>query len=115
MSMPPAAVVVTSRAAREEDCPLGQFPCGNMSLCLPQLLQCNGHKDCPNGADERRCAELAKFSSFRPSRNPSVRDNVGWADLFGRVPSSGDPADGGGGYLDECSLSSRPSAPPPPH
>ncbi|CAG5873029.1 unnamed protein product [Menidia menidia] len=37
-----------------------------MSECLPQALQCNGHKDCPNGADEWRCG-----------------DNVGWADLMG--------------------------------
>uniref|UniRef100_A0A674NJI6 Relaxin family peptide receptor 2 n=1 Tax=Takifugu rubripes TaxID=31033 RepID=A0A674NJI6_TAKRU len=38
-----------------------------MSECLPQVLQCNGHTDCPNGADEQRCG-----------------DNAGWADLFGQ-------------------------------
>uniref|UniRef100_A0A3Q2CZU8 Relaxin family peptide receptor 2a n=1 Tax=Cyprinodon variegatus TaxID=28743 RepID=A0A3Q2CZU8_CYPVA len=48
------------------ECPLGQFPCGNMSECLPQVLQCNGHRDCPNGADERLCG-----------------DNVGLADFIG--------------------------------
>ncbi|KAK5918087.1 hypothetical protein CgunFtcFv8_002882 [Champsocephalus gunnari] len=52
----------------DDRCPLGHFPCGNMSDCLPQALQCNGHKDCPNGADERRCW-----------------DNYGWADSFGRT------------------------------
>uniref|UniRef100_A0A3Q3J6N5 G-protein coupled receptors family 1 profile domain-containing protein n=1 Tax=Monopterus albus TaxID=43700 RepID=A0A3Q3J6N5_MONAL len=51
-------------------CPLGHFPCGNLSECLPQALQCNGHKDCPNGADE-------------------WRDNIGWADLFGPILQNG--------------------------
>ncbi|XP_066535806.1 relaxin receptor 2b [Hoplias malabaricus] len=51
-----------------EDCPLGQFPCGNVSMCLPQVLHCNGQVDCPNGADEEHCG-----------------DNSGWADLFDRT------------------------------
>ncbi|XP_032660617.1 relaxin receptor 1-like [Chelonoidis abingdonii] len=38
-------------------CPLGQFPCGNLSVCLPQLLHCNGEKDCNNGADEENCVD----------------------------------------------------------
>ncbi|KAL6463098.1 hypothetical protein MHYP_G00274890 [Metynnis hypsauchen] len=46
-------------------CPLGQFPCGNLSVCLPQLKHCNGHQDCPNGADEENCV-----------------DNSGWPHLF---------------------------------
>ncbi|NWU65486.1 RXFP1 protein, partial [Pterocles burchelli] len=37
-------------------CPLGQFPCGNLSVCLPQALHCNGEDDCGNGADEEDCA-----------------------------------------------------------
>ncbi|KAF3705756.1 Relaxin receptor 2 INSL3 receptor Leucine-rich repeat-containing [Channa argus] len=49
------ALVTGSRVDTDIRCPLGQFPCGNMSKCLPQALQCNGHNDCPNGADERRC------------------------------------------------------------
>ncbi|MED6235700.1 hypothetical protein ATANTOWER_031957, partial [Ataeniobius toweri] len=49
--------LVASTAEEESRCPLGHFPCGNMSECLPQALQCNGHKDCPNGADEWRCGE----------------------------------------------------------
>lgn len=36
-------------------CPLGQFPCGNLSVCLPQALHCNGVEDCDNGADEENC------------------------------------------------------------
>ena len=36
-------------------CPLGFFPCGNLSLCLPQLLHCNGLDDCGNQADEENC------------------------------------------------------------
>lgn len=49
--------VLLATRVRETGCPLGHFPCGNMSECLPQVLQCNGHRDCPNGADERRCGE----------------------------------------------------------
>ncbi|XP_075429691.1 relaxin receptor 1-like isoform X2 [Ascaphus truei] len=52
-------------------CPLGQFPCGNLSVCLPQLLHCNGHKDCTNGADEENCV-----------------DNFGWPKLFDTIQSA---------------------------
>ncbi|NXT27157.1 RXFP1 protein, partial [Syrrhaptes paradoxus] len=38
-------------------CPLGQFPCGNLSVCLPQALHCNGEDDCGNGADEEDCVD----------------------------------------------------------
>ncbi|KAM8834833.1 relaxin receptor 2a isoform 2-T2 [Synchiropus picturatus] len=54
------------RTVGSSQCPLGHFPCGNMSECLPQALQCNGHQDCSNGADESLCG-----------------DNFGFADLFG--------------------------------
>ncbi|KAJ8275549.1 hypothetical protein COCON_G00073010 [Conger conger] len=63
--------VETSRA--EVVCSLGQFPCGNLSVCLPQALHCNGHQDCPNGADEENCG-----------------DNSGWADFFDRTIISKD-------------------------
>uniref|UniRef100_A0A3P8XRI4 G-protein coupled receptors family 1 profile domain-containing protein n=1 Tax=Esox lucius TaxID=8010 RepID=A0A3P8XRI4_ESOLU len=62
------AAMVASRAAVESGCPLGQFPCGNVTVCLHQALQCNGHQDCPNGADEDNCG-----------------DNSGWADIFYRT------------------------------
>ncbi|KAM6985922.1 relaxin receptor 2a [Aplochiton taeniatus] len=66
-----------------EGCPLGQYPCGNLTVCLPQALQCNGHTDCPNGADETHCG-----------------DNSGWADLwFGRTVKKVAPLE-----LDECYL-----------
>uniref|UniRef100_A0A8C5QN84 G-protein coupled receptors family 1 profile domain-containing protein n=1 Tax=Leptobrachium leishanense TaxID=445787 RepID=A0A8C5QN84_9ANUR len=52
-------------------CPLGQFPCGNLSVCLPQLLHCNGHRDCANGADEENCV-----------------DNSGWPKLFDTIQSA---------------------------
>ncbi|XP_076025239.1 relaxin receptor 2a [Genypterus blacodes] len=70
----------------EASCPLGHFPCGNVSDCLPQALHCNGVKDCPNGADERFCG-----------------DNNGWADLFGQNPNSVNLI-----YLDGCFLQEYP-------
>uniref|UniRef100_A0A8C7S135 G-protein coupled receptors family 1 profile domain-containing protein n=1 Tax=Oncorhynchus mykiss TaxID=8022 RepID=A0A8C7S135_ONCMY len=60
--------MVSSRVSVESSCPLGQFPCGNVTVCLHQALQCNGHRDCPNGADEDNCG-----------------DNSGWADIFDRT------------------------------
>ncbi|XP_012885275.1 PREDICTED: relaxin receptor 1 isoform X2 [Dipodomys ordii] len=38
-------------------CPLGSFPCGNITKCLPQLLHCNGVDDCGNQADEDNCGD----------------------------------------------------------
>ncbi|XP_041428579.1 relaxin receptor 2 isoform X2 [Xenopus laevis] len=52
-------------------CPLGQFPCGNLSVCLPQLFHCNGRKDCANGADEENCV-----------------DNIGWPKLLETIQSA---------------------------
>uniref|UniRef100_A0A8C7ZDG5 Relaxin family peptide receptor 2a n=1 Tax=Oryzias sinensis TaxID=183150 RepID=A0A8C7ZDG5_9TELE len=59
------SVSEASRGGEEAPCPLGHFPCGNMSVCLPQALHCNGHNDCPNKADELLCG-----------------DNIGLADLI---------------------------------
>ncbi|XP_039534156.1 relaxin receptor 2a isoform X1 [Pimephales promelas] len=70
-----AAPMMASRAMAD-GCPLGQFPCGNMSVCLPQVLQCNGHRDCKNGADEEHCG-----------------DNSGWADIFYRTIKKAEPQD----------------------
>ncbi|XP_051539374.1 relaxin receptor 2-like isoform X2 [Myxocyprinus asiaticus] len=69
-----AASMMTSRVVTE-GCPLGQFPCANISVCLPQVLQCNGHKDCKNGADEEHW------------------DNSGWADIFDRTIKKAEPQD----------------------
>ncbi|XP_051972017.1 relaxin receptor 2a isoform X2 [Xyrauchen texanus] len=73
--METAASMITSRVVTE-GCPLGQFPCANISVCLPQVLQCNGHKDCKNGADEEHCG-----------------DNSGWADIFDRTIKKAEPQD----------------------
>ncbi|NWX13157.1 RXFP1 protein, partial [Aegotheles bennettii] len=58
-------------------CPLGQFPCGNLSTCLPQALHCNGEDDCGNGADEENCVDdsgwlqiLADMLAARSRRMP---------------------------------------------
>ncbi|KAL4640390.1 relaxin receptor 1 [Arapaima gigas] len=50
---------------KKPNCPLGYFPCGNLTKCLPQLLHCNGEDDCGNLADEEYCG-----------------DNNGWPNLF---------------------------------
>ncbi|KAK1803920.1 hypothetical protein P4O66_003860 [Electrophorus voltai] len=70
-------MVVTMFNVSEEErahCPLGYFPCGNLSACLPQLLHCNGVDDCGNQADEENCG-----------------DNNGWPHLFDKyfgIPSN---------------------------
>uniref|UniRef100_A0A3Q3F4S7 Relaxin family peptide receptor 2a n=1 Tax=Kryptolebias marmoratus TaxID=37003 RepID=A0A3Q3F4S7_KRYMA len=53
------SLVMAAAAAVEDDvhCPLGEFPCGNISQCLPQNLQCDGRTNCPNGADELLCGK----------------------------------------------------------
>ncbi|KAJ8368503.1 hypothetical protein SKAU_G00085310 [Synaphobranchus kaupii] len=60
-----STVKATAMIALETDCPLGHFPCGNLSECVAQEYHCNGHPDCQNGADEENCG-----------------DNSGWADFF---------------------------------
>ncbi|XP_005344183.1 relaxin receptor 1 [Microtus ochrogaster] len=44
-------------SAQDVGCPLGSFPCGNITKCLPQLLHCNGVDDCGNRADEDNCGD----------------------------------------------------------
>lgn len=58
-------VSVLASRVMMEGCPLGQFPCGNTSVCLPQVLQCNGHRDCKNGADEEHCGKYAHVKAER--------------------------------------------------
>ncbi|XP_026075776.1 relaxin receptor 2-like isoform X2 [Carassius auratus] len=82
------ASMMASRALTE-GCPLGQFPCGNLSVCLPQVLQCNGHRDCKNGADEEHCG-----------------DNSGWADIFDRNFKKAEPQD----LPDDCFLPQYPES-----
>ncbi|KAG5270528.1 hypothetical protein AALO_G00193690 [Alosa alosa] len=49
-------VLGASNVSEEQaQCPLGYFPCGNLTVCLPQLLHCNGVDDCGNQADEENC------------------------------------------------------------
>ncbi|CAL1573006.1 unnamed protein product [Knipowitschia caucasica] len=86
-----AAALVSGRGELGALCPLGHFPCGNMSECLPQASQCNGLKECPNGADERHCG-----------------DNAGWADLFGRVLQNTSPEHYN--ILNECVLEDYPES-----
>ncbi|XP_077135524.1 relaxin receptor 1 [Ranitomeya variabilis] len=41
----------------ENTCPLGFFPCGNLTKCLPQFMHCNGVDECGNQADEDNCGD----------------------------------------------------------
>ncbi|KAM3940031.1 relaxin receptor 1 [Leptodactylus fuscus] len=41
----------------ENTCPLGFFPCGNITKCLPQFMHCNGVDECGNQADEDNCGD----------------------------------------------------------
>ncbi|KAM3613102.1 uncharacterized protein V6R79_020399 [Siganus canaliculatus] len=70
-------------------CPLGYFPCGNLTVCLPQLMHCNGIDDCGNQADEENCGDnngwphlFDKYFGM-PSYNTGTRSNVC---LLGVVP-----------------------------
>ncbi|XP_058268796.1 relaxin receptor 2a isoform X2 [Hemibagrus wyckioides] len=90
LSLIAAQVTVLASSMMMEGCPLGQFPCGNTSVCLPQVLQCNGHRDCKNGADEDHCG-----------------DNSGWADIFDRtITKKAEPQD----LTDACSLQQYPES-----
>ncbi|XP_067852849.1 relaxin receptor 1 [Heptranchias perlo] len=55
-ALPGSSVIHTGH--QTISCPLGYFPCGNLSVCLPQPLHCNGIVECANGADEDYCADL---------------------------------------------------------
>uniref|UniRef100_A0A8C2XH71 Relaxin family peptide receptor 1 n=1 Tax=Cyclopterus lumpus TaxID=8103 RepID=A0A8C2XH71_CYCLU len=70
-------------------CPLGYFPCGNLTVCLPQLLHCNGVDDCGNQADEENCGDnngwphlFDKYFGM-PSHNTGTKSNVC---LLGAIP-----------------------------
>ncbi|KAL1778354.1 relaxin receptor 1 isoform X1 [Sigmodon hispidus] len=77
--------------AQDISCPLGSFPCGNITKCLPQLLHCNGVDDCGNQADESNCgdnngwslqfddyiAKYYKLTSTKPSKAETSKCLVG--------------------------------------
>lgn len=65
-------VSVLASKVMMEGCPLGQFPCGNTSVCLPQVLQCNGHRDCTNGEDEDHCGKYAHVRGIKIHREYQV-------------------------------------------
>ncbi|CAJ1059078.1 relaxin receptor 1 [Xyrichtys novacula] len=74
-----SALNITEETA---SCPLGFFPCGNLTVCLPQLLHCNGIDDCGNQADEENCGDnngwphlFDKYFGM-PSSNTGTRSNV---------------------------------------
>ncbi|XP_043929171.1 relaxin receptor 2 [Protopterus annectens] len=80
--------MLTEGSPLKSTCPTGYFPCGNITLCLPQSFHCNGVKNCPNGADEFMCG-----------------DNSGWAEIFDMVIEKPNPAD----LPNECYLQLYPA------
>ncbi|KAM6147908.1 relaxin receptor 1 isoform 3-T3 [Erethizon dorsatum] len=80
--------------AQEVKCPLGFFPCGNVTKCLPQQLHCNGADDCGNQADEENCGDnngwslqLDKyFASYYQMTSPYPFDAETSECLVGSVP-----------------------------
>lgn len=61
----PALLTALNITEEATSCPLGYFPCGNLSVCLPQLMHCNGINDCGNQADEENCGEAPfQFKQF---------------------------------------------------
>eukprot|EP00058_Branchiostoma_floridae_P026199 XP_002611689.1 hypothetical protein BRAFLDRAFT_63627 [Branchiostoma floridae] len=51
-------------------CPVGEFHCGNLTKCVPQELQCDGHDDCGNNEDEMFCDPAAVLHCREPSLCP---------------------------------------------
>ncbi|XP_044286610.1 relaxin receptor 1 [Varanus komodoensis] len=73
-------------------CPLGYFPCGNITKCLPQLLHCNGIDDCGNQADEDDCG-----------------DNSGWSQQLDAIYNIRISQDASEVETDECLVESLPT------
>lgn len=57
MSLPLFHHQALNTSEESASCPLGYFPCGNLTKCLPQPMHCNGINDCGNQADEENCGE----------------------------------------------------------
>ncbi|XP_066505823.1 relaxin receptor 1 isoform X2 [Hoplias malabaricus] len=84
------ALIMVNVSEGSSHCPLGYFPCGNLSTCLPQLLHCNGVDDCGNQADEENCG-----------------DNNGWPHLFDKY--FGNPSNDLGTKSNVCLLGPVPA------
>jgi len=53
-----AAVYVGTDAYQENfTCPISNplFKCSSQQMCVPMLLKCDGHSNCPGGEDEADC------------------------------------------------------------
>ncbi|XP_078684271.1 relaxin receptor 1-like [Branchiostoma floridae x Branchiostoma belcheri] len=89
-------------------CPLGEFPCGNLSLCLPQRLHCNGRDDCGNNADEERCGDNNGWASdFDAFRATGTREESSASDVDA-LRNTG-IRDGNSGGVESCALTSVPA------
>nr|XP_028564483.1 relaxin receptor 1-like [Podarcis muralis] len=76
-------------------CSSGMFPCENMTVCLPQLLHCNGVINCDDGADEENCV-----------------NDVGWPKIFNELLSnngSSSSRTSDGSRVANCTLNQYPA------
>ncbi|XP_078400978.1 relaxin receptor 1-like [Cetorhinus maximus] len=55
-------------------CPTGFFPCGSLSVCIPQSSYCNKIKDCENGADEAHCDDYTGLSDIFETFFPAIQN-----------------------------------------
>ena len=51
----------------DKTCEEGQFRCGNDSMCMSLMWQCDGEQDCQDGSDEvtNVCSKLDFFNHIR--------------------------------------------------
>nr|XP_033804532.1 relaxin receptor 2 [Geotrypetes seraphini] len=61
-----AAVAKVDTDAYIHVCKKGYFPCGNLSICLPQSFHCDGVKNCENAADEENCDDDSGWTNSFP-------------------------------------------------
>ncbi|XP_019621357.1 PREDICTED: relaxin receptor 1-like [Branchiostoma belcheri] len=98
----------TTAAPSPSPCPLGEFPCGNLTLCLPQRLHCNGRDDCGNNADEERCGDNNGWASdFDAFRATGTREESSASDVD-VLPATG-IRDGNSRGDESCALMSVPA------